>query len=59
MEKRVKERNARAAVRAAQAADPPPADVIKYMYTDTTLEKVPAEFAKVEKSWKRFLPSSA
>jgi len=31
MEKRVRERNARAAVRAAQAADPPPADVIKYM----------------------------
>ncbi len=48
VEKRVKERNARAAVRAAQAADHPPADVIKYMYTDTTSEKVPAEFAKVE-----------
>jgi 2-oxoisovalerate dehydrogenase E1 component len=48
VEKRVRERNARAAVRAAQAADPPPADVIKYMYTDTTSAKVPAEFAKVE-----------
>jgi 2-oxoisovalerate dehydrogenase E1 component len=48
VEKRVRDRNARAAVRAAQAADPPPADVIKYMYTDTSSEKVPAEFAKVE-----------
>ncbi len=47
VKKRVKDRNARAAVRAAQAADPPPADVIKYMYTDTTSEKVPAEFSKV------------
>src|SRR5208282_4197167 len=45
---RVQERNARAAIRAAQAADPPPADVIKYMYTDTFVEKVPPEFAKVE-----------
>ena len=48
VEKRVRDRNARAAVRAAQAADPPPADVIKYMYTDTTSAQVPAEFAKVE-----------
>jgi 2-oxoisovalerate dehydrogenase E1 component len=47
VEKRVRDRNARAAVRAAQAADPPPADVIKYMYTDTTSAKVPTEFAKV------------
>ncbi len=46
--KRVRDRNARAAVRAAQATDPPPADVIKYMYTDTFVDKVPAEFAKVE-----------
>jgi 2-oxoisovalerate dehydrogenase E1 component len=45
---KVRERNARAAVRAAQAADPPPADVIKYMYTDTSVEKVPPEFAQVE-----------
>ncbi len=46
--KRVRDRNARAAVRAAQAADPPPADVIKYMYTDTFVDRVPAEFSKVE-----------
>ena len=44
VKKRVKDRNARAAVRAAQAIDPPPADVIKYMYTDTTSEKFPPEF---------------
>jgi len=48
VEKRVRDRNARAAVHAAQAADPPPADVIKYMYTDTFVDKVPPEFAKVE-----------
>ena len=44
----VKSRNARAAVRAANAADPPAADVIKYMYTDTFVKEVPPEFAKVE-----------
>jgi 2-oxoisovalerate dehydrogenase E1 component len=47
VEKKVRERNARAAVRAAQAADPPPADVIKYMYTDTTAATVPSKFANV------------
>lgn len=48
VEKKVRERNARAAVRAAQAPDPPPADVIKYMYTDTFVDKVPPQFSKVE-----------
>ena len=45
---RVRERNARAAVRAANAADPAAADVIKYMYTDTQADVVPAEFQKVK-----------
>jgi 2-oxoisovalerate dehydrogenase E1 component len=45
---RVQNRNARAAVRAAEAADPPPADVIKYMYTETTADPVPPEYQKVE-----------
>src|SRR5208337_182752 len=45
---KVRERNARAAIRAAQAADPAPADVIKYMYTDTTAAQVPSEFANVK-----------
>ena len=48
MQKRVKERNARAAGRAAEAADPDPKDVIKYMYTDTVAEVVPPQFQKVE-----------
>ena len=48
VEKRVRDRNARAAVRAAQAADPPPADVIKYMYTDTSVDKVPPSLPNVE-----------
>jgi len=48
LEARVRDRNARAAKRAAAAADPPARDVIKYMYTDTKCETVPAEFAKVE-----------
>ena len=48
VKKKVRDRNARAAVRAAQSPDPPPADVIKYMYTDTTAEKVPSEFTNVK-----------
>ena len=48
LETKVRERNARAAIRAAEAPDPAPEDVIKYMYTDTSVEKVPPEFAKVE-----------
>jgi 2-oxoisovalerate dehydrogenase E1 component len=48
LEKAVRNRNARAAKRAAAAADPAAEDVIKYMYTDTKCETVPAEFAKVE-----------
>jgi len=48
LEARVRERNARAAARAAASPDPDPADVIKYMYTDTSAEKVPPQFQKVE-----------
>ena len=48
LEEAVRDRNARAAKRAAAAADPVAEDVIKYMYTDTKCETVPAEFAKVE-----------
>ena len=45
LKRKVAARNARAAARAAAAADPDPADVIKYMYTDTRADEVPAEFA--------------
>jgi 2-oxoisovalerate dehydrogenase E1 component len=48
LEARVRDRNARAAKRAVLAADPPASDVIKYMYTDTKSESVPAEFSNVE-----------
>jgi 2-oxoisovalerate dehydrogenase E1 component len=48
IEKRVAERNARAAKRAVAAADPEARDVLTFMYTDTKCEQVPAEFAKVE-----------
>ncbi len=41
VEARVRERNARAAVRAAQATDPDPADVLRYLYTDTAADQVP------------------
>ncbi|MCX7722426.1 MAG: dehydrogenase E1 component subunit alpha/beta [Verrucomicrobiae bacterium] len=44
IELRVRERNKRAALRAAAAADPDPKDVIKYMYTHTKCEVVPPEF---------------
>ena len=44
----VMKRNAQAAARAVAAADPDPADVIKYMYTDTSADVVPEEYTKVE-----------
>ncbi len=46
LEAKVAERNARAARRAADSPDPEPAEVIKYLYTDTRCDQVPAEFAK-------------
>ena len=48
LEGAVRDRNARASKRAVAAADPLAEDVIKYMYTDTKSEIVPAESAKVE-----------
>jgi 2-oxoisovalerate dehydrogenase E1 component len=48
VERRVADRNASAAKRAVAAADPDAKDVLKFMYTDTKCETVPAEFAKVE-----------
>ena len=48
LKQRVQDRNATAAARAAKSADPDPADVIKYMYTDTVEETVPEDHAKVE-----------
>jgi 2-oxoisovalerate dehydrogenase E1 component len=44
LQAKVRERNARAAIRAAGSPDPDPAEVIKYMYTDTVAEKVPPAF---------------
>jgi len=37
-----RERNVRAAVRASRATDPDPADLLKYLYTDTAADEVPA-----------------
>jgi 2-oxoisovalerate dehydrogenase E1 component len=48
MLKRVADRNARAAVRAAEAAEPDAKDVLTFMYTNAKCEVVPPEFAKVE-----------
>ncbi len=48
LKKKVIERNAVAAQRAAASADPLPEDVLKYMYTDTKVEVVPEEYSKVE-----------
>ena len=45
LEAKVAARNARAARRAADAPDPNPADVIKYMYTDGSSDVVPAAYA--------------
>ncbi|MBN2301826.1 MAG: dehydrogenase E1 component subunit alpha/beta [Lentisphaerae bacterium] len=47
LKKRVADRNARAAIRAAESADPDPKDVIKYMYTNTSATTVPDKFSKV------------
>ena len=44
MEKNVASRNEKAARRAADSEDPKPEDVIKYMYTDTSSEVVPAPY---------------
>jgi 2-oxoisovalerate dehydrogenase E1 component len=41
VESRARERNARAAVRASKATDPAPADLLKYLYTDTAADVVP------------------
>ncbi|MFB3904118.1 MAG: pyruvate dehydrogenase complex E1 component subunit beta [Acidobacteriota bacterium] len=48
LEARVRERNASAARRAAQAADPKPEDVIRYMYTSTAVTEVPPCYSRVE-----------
>ncbi len=48
LEEKVAARNARAARRAADSADPDPADVIKYMYTDSFCDVVPEKYQKVE-----------
>ena len=41
IESRAHERNARAAVRASKATDPATADLLKYLYTDTSADVVP------------------
>ena len=45
---KVAERNAKAAAKAVASADPNPADVIKYMYTDTAETVVPEKYAKTK-----------
>ncbi|MBT3377622.1 MAG: pyruvate dehydrogenase [Lentisphaerae bacterium] len=47
IEAKAAERNAKAARRAADSPDPDVADVIKYMYTDTSCDVVPADAAQV------------
>jgi 2-oxoisovalerate dehydrogenase E1 component len=42
-----RERNARAAVRASAATDPDPADLLRFLYTDTAADDVPASAAAV------------
>ena len=44
LEAKVRDRNARASARAAASPDPVAEDVIKYMYTDTAADTVPAAF---------------
>jgi 2-oxoisovalerate dehydrogenase E1 component len=42
-----RDRNARAAVRASLADDPDPADLLRFLYTDTVADEVPADAAAV------------
>lgn len=46
IERKVAARNARASAMAANSADPDPADVIKYMYADTSADVVPEPWHK-------------
>ncbi|MFC1454188.1 pyruvate dehydrogenase complex E1 component subunit beta [Verrucomicrobiota bacterium] len=48
LQKKVIERNARAAVLAANSPDPQAADVIKYMYTNTSCTSVPEKYRKTK-----------
>lgn len=48
LEEKVAKRNERAARKAADSPDPNPADVIKYMYTDTVCDTVPKNYKNVE-----------
>jgi 2-oxoisovalerate dehydrogenase E1 component len=43
MEAAARERNERAARRAAAATDPDPADLLRFLYTDTSADRVPAD----------------
>jgi 2-oxoisovalerate dehydrogenase E1 component len=45
LQQTVEERHERAAIRAARAADPDPSEVTRYVFTDTSSEQVPEEFA--------------
>jgi 2-oxoisovalerate dehydrogenase E1 component len=47
LETEARERNARAARRAAEATDPDPADVLRYLYTDTAADAVPVDQREV------------
>ncbi|MGZ8760326.1 MAG: alpha-ketoacid dehydrogenase subunit alpha/beta [Aeromicrobium sp.] len=44
---RARERNARAAIRASLATDPDPADLLRFLYTETTADQVPEAAATV------------
>lgn len=48
IDQKVIDRNARAAIRAAESPDPEAEDVLKYMYTDTYCDEVPEENQKIE-----------
>ncbi len=48
LEEKVSDRNARMAVKASEAPDPSPREVLKYLYTDTVEDTVPEEHQHVE-----------
>ncbi len=48
LQRRVEDRHEQAAIRAARAADPDASEVTRYVFTDTSAERVPEQYANPE-----------
>ena len=59
IENKVKERNAKAAVKAAESKDPNVSDVLKYIYSDKTIDDIPKEFTQERSNNNNFIKRDA